>query len=175
MKLLIPVLLMAFGVQAAQSADVPPTVDSVRQVIRLTNPQQTLDAATAQLEESFRAGLDSELGNAPPTPAQEKIINDMQAKMAAVMKSELNWQNFEPAVIDMYRQAFTQREIDGMIAFYKSEAGAALLAKLPQLSRGMMQVMQQRTAKFAPQLVEIQHDAISQLRALKAEGEPPRT
>ena len=175
MKRLIPLLLMAFSVQAAQSADAPPTVDSVRQVVRLTNPQQMLDTATAQLEESFRAGLDSELGDAPPTPAQKTIIDDMQAKLAAVMKSELNWQNFEPAVIDMYRQTFTQREINGMIAFYKSDAGAAMLAKLPRLSQSMMQMMQERTAKFGPQLVQIQHDAISQLRALKTAGGAPQS
>jgi len=166
---------MAFGTPAAQSADAPPTVDSVRQLVRLTNPQQMLDTATTQLEESFRAGLDSELGSAPPTPDQQRIIDDMQAKLAALMKSELNWQNFEPAVIDMYRQTFTQREIDGMVAFYKSEAGAAMLAKLPRLSQSMMQMMQQRTAKFAPQLVQIQHDAIDQLRALKSAGEAPRS
>jgi len=174
MKRLILVLLMASGVPAAHSADAQPTVDSVRQVIRLTNPQQMLDTATAQLEESFRAGLDSQLGSAPPSPAQQSIIDDMQAKLAALMKSELNWQNFEPAVIDMYRQTFTQREIDGMIAFYKSEAGAAMLAKLPRLSQSMMQMMQQRTAKFAPQLIEIQRDAINQLRALRSAGEAPQ-
>jgi len=170
MKRFIPALLLAITVQTAQSADAPPTVDSVRQVIRLTNPQQTLDAATQQLEASFRAGVKAELGDAPPTPAQQKVIDDMQAKIVALMKSELSWANFEPAVIDVYRQTFTQREIDGMIAFYKSDVGAAVLAKTPKISQDVMQLMQQRSAKFAPQLVEIQRDAINQLRALKTGG-----
>jgi len=50
---------------------------------------------------------------------------------SGLVKEELNWATFEPMMVEVYRNTFSQHEVDGMLTFYRSEAGQAVIAKLP--------------------------------------------
>jgi uncharacterized protein len=85
--------------------------------------------------------------------------------MMAVLGEELDWNTLEPIYADIYTQSFTQQEIDGMIAFYKSEPGQAVLAKMPIVMQKTMQAMQARMASMMPKIEKIRLDAMTQLKA----------
>jgi uncharacterized protein len=44
--------------------------------------------------------------------------------------------------IRIYSEALTQQELDGMLAYYKTPAGEAVIKKLPRLSQEMSREMQ---------------------------------
>jgi hypothetical protein len=89
----------------------------------------------------------------------------MRAKMMVVLGAELDWNTLEPIYIDIYTQSFTQHEIDGMIAFYKSEPGRAVLAKMPLVMQKTMLAMQTRMTTMMPKIEKIRLDAVTQLKA----------
>jgi hypothetical protein len=61
------------------------------------------------------------------SPAQQKVIDALGVKVMAVTHKQINWAQVEPQLIEAYRNTFTQREIDGMLDYYRSPAGQANL------------------------------------------------
>ncbi len=57
---------------------------------------------------------------------QKGIIDGMKAKMVAVVDSMLDWDKLQPMYFRLYRQTFTQDDVDGMTAFYRTPPGQAL-------------------------------------------------
>jgi len=54
----------------------------------------------------------------------------MGREIGSLVKAELNWSAIEPVMIEVYRNTFSQHEVDGMLTFYRSEVGQAVIAKL---------------------------------------------
>jgi hypothetical protein len=52
-------------------------------------------------------------------------------------------------------EVFTEDELDGILAFYQSSAGKAMLQKSPQLMMRMMGAAQQQTADVTAEIKRI--------------------
>jgi hypothetical protein len=70
----------------------------------------------------------------------------------------------EPMYIREYSQAFSQAEIDGMLVFYKSDAGKAVTAKMPQLLQIVMQDVMTLLQGTLPKMRAISEKYIRQLK-----------
>ncbi|HET9329084.1 MAG TPA: DUF2059 domain-containing protein, partial [Steroidobacteraceae bacterium] len=77
---------------------------------------------------------------------------------------------FEPMMISVYQKTFTQKEVEGMKAFYRTPTGQSVIAKMPMVMQQTMQTMQGRMADTIPKIQEIQKDLAAQLKA-EREGE----
>nr|WP_277611070.1 DUF2059 domain-containing protein [Microbulbifer celer] len=75
----------------------------------------------------------------------------------------------EPLFTEVYQKSLTQSEVDGMLEFYKSKAGKAVVAKMPLIMQNTMTLMQQRMAGVAPKMQEIQATAMAKLQENKSE------
>jgi hypothetical protein len=82
-----------------------------------------------------------------------------------VLLEELDWSKLEPMMTEIYTKTFTQREVDGIVAFYRSEAGAAVISKMPVALQEVMQRTQARLRNLMPRLQQIQREAVQELRA----------
>ena len=71
---------------------------------------------------------------------------------------------------EIYRKSFSQSEMDGMLKFYKSPAGKAVIAKMPVVMQNTMQVMQGEMAEMMPKIQQLIADTTSQMQAL---DQPP--
>ena len=47
-------------------------------------------------------------------------------------------------IVQTYQHVFTQEEVDGLIAFYRSPVGRAWVAKMPQANQRLMELVQQQ-------------------------------
>ncbi|MBV8342155.1 MAG: DUF2059 domain-containing protein, partial [Gammaproteobacteria bacterium] len=170
MRFLPVVLLAILGSPAASAADVRPTPQSVRQLFELMHTSAVLDTVMAQIDTSAQAAMLQATAGEPPSEEQKRIMSDTQARVMALMKQELDWAELEPLMIEVYRDGFTQKEVDGMLKFYRSDTGQAVIAKLPVVMQGMMQRMQVRMQSLTPRVVQLEKDAIAQLRATARPG-----
>jgi hypothetical protein len=74
--------------------------------------------------------------------------------MTKLMREEMSWEKLEPMYYEIYQKALTQDEVDGMVAFYKTKAGQALVKKMPGL---MQEVMTSVQAKLGgPMMSKVQ-------------------
>ena len=174
MKRLFYVLLVTLlGLQTVIAAEIgtkenAATDAAIRELLVLTQSSKLVDGIKAQLDSTMKRSMEQALAGQKATPDQQKIIDGMQIKMQALFANGMKWEKFEPVFIDNYKKTFTQQEIKGMLDFYKSPAGHAVVNKMPELMQNTMQGMQANMSVILPKLQQLQQDTIAQLKAPKS-------
>jgi len=165
-KILAAILFVFIASLPALAVDAPPPSEaSIKELLSLTDRGKVVELMLKQMDAAMDASMREIAGDRTPTPEREKILADMRSKMVALFKEEMSPEVFEPMLVDVYRNNFTQQEVDGMLKFYKSDAGKAVLNKMPVVIQQTMQTMQGRWAAFASKMQEIMRDTTEQLKA----------
>ena len=159
--------LLSCGLGTAFAAEPPPSEASLRELMSVTRVQNMLKEATGQVDGYMENAMNEALEGTQISQEQRQIIDEMRTRIQTLLKESLQWKEFEPIVLDVYKRTFTQREVDGMIAFYKTEAGKALVEKMPLVTDNTMQAMQGRMAQLMPKLQQIQEETFTKLNAAK--------
>ena len=164
------VIALALACSAAFAADTTPTEASIKELLTLSDAPKLIDGIWAQIGGMIQQGINQSTQGQQVTPAQQAAIDKYKASTVAVMREELSWAKIEPMYIRIYQNSLNQEEIDGMIAFYKTPAGQAVVKKMPTL---MQQIMAEMPAMIGPLMQKMQPLA-QQLQAdMKAASEAP--
>jgi uncharacterized protein len=165
-------ILLALAVlgSAALSFGAPPSDASIKELLTLSEASKLLDSVKGQINGMSQNMMNKILHGQPVTPAQSAAFNKYFEKCNAVMTQELSWSTLEPIYTRIYRDTFTQEEIDGIIAFYKTPAGQALVKKMPVL---MQKVMAEMPTVMGPIMQKIQSLAGELMADLKAAEATP--
>jgi hypothetical protein len=147
--------------------DGPPTDASIQQLLTLTNARQMLDQMKGQMDSFMSAAMRDAQKDQPLTPERQAVLDRMKTKMTAVVVDMLNWDTLEPMYVRIYRTSLTQDELDGIIAFYSSDAGQAYIHKMPVIMQGLLTEMQGMIKPMQQKLVDIQQQAIQEMQAIK--------
>jgi hypothetical protein len=83
------------------------------------------------------------------------------------MKQELSWQKLKPLYVQIYRESFEQEEVDGLVAFYASPAGKAMLDKMPTVMQKSMAITQPLMQSLIPKMKSAMEEAMSEARLSK--------
>jgi uncharacterized protein len=161
-------LLMCCASPVAHAADTPASEASIKRLMEITNSKNMVDAMMAQMDGLMRNTMKQATNGQPLTAEQEAIMADMRTKVTALMKDELKWSTLEPVLVDVYRKSFTQQEVDGMLSFYQSPAGRAVIAKMPLVMQNSMQAMQGRMAALMPKIQQIVAQSVEKVKKLPA-------
>jgi uncharacterized protein len=102
------------------------------------------------------------------TPERAAILERMHAKMLAVWDDGLSPQSVQMMMTRLYQATYTQDEVDGLIAFYKTPAGQALINKAPLLLQNTMNEMRALMRPMMQQIAQIKRDGEQELKALPA-------
>jgi uncharacterized protein len=156
-SLLLLITLAAFCVQSHAA---PPSVESVEELLRLGGAESTLDAMYANLEQSMRAGMKQASADKQLSAEQEKVLEIAPKKFIAVMREEFGWPVMKSTYIQIYRDSLEQEEVDGLIAFYQSPAGAAFIKKMPVIVQRAMEASQAQLTTFLPKMQKAMEEAL---------------
>lgn len=162
------ILLAYLAMCPAIAAEAPASETSVRELLTITQSQKLVDGTMGQVDAMMQRSMKQALAGQTLTADQQRIMDNMRTKMIALFREDMKWETLEPMFIDIYKQSFTQKEVDGMLDFYKSEPGQAVIAKMPLVMQNTMQAMQGRMAVMLPKLQQLQQDAIAELKASRA-------
>src|SRR5690606_10993809 len=119
-------LLLGTRAMAAQPSDA-----SLRELLTVTNAQKLIDGTMRQMDGAMQAAMQQATQGKQLTPEARAAMEEMQGKAVALTKAELSWDVLEPMFLEIYRSSLSQEEVDGMLQFYKSDAGRATTATLP--------------------------------------------
>jgi hypothetical protein len=162
------ILLAYLAMCPAIAAEAPASETSVRELLTITQSQKLVDGTMGQVDAMMQRSMKQALAGQTLTADQQRIMDNMRTKMIALFREDMKWETLEPMFIDIYKQSFTQQEVDGMLDFYRSEPGQAVIAKMPLVMQNTMQAMQGRMAVMLPKLQQLQQDAIAELKASRA-------
>ena len=146
-KILFAVLLAFLVLTAAGHAraqETPPTERSVQQLLNLLDLKKMHEDFLKGIEASAQASMRQTVAQQNMGKIQEKAYADWVANTVAKLKQEMSVENLQAIYIESYRKVLTQQEVDGMIAFYSSETGKAVVAKMPVIMQQIAETMQRR-------------------------------
>ena len=148
----LALLFSVIGVKA-----VPPSDQSIEQMMTVMQVQKMLDQVMTQMEAGMRTGMEQSLQQSlqgkTPTEAQKAQIADFQKKISGKLKDELSYAKMKDIYLRVYQETFTQDEINSIIAFYGSPAGKAMVEKVPVAMQKAGSLMQ---ARIGPMTQKIQ-------------------
>lgn len=163
LRLLFAALL--FSTTTAALAAEPASEASIRALLAVTQARELLDGMSAQLEAQMNAGIVAALGERQPSPRQQQAIDRMKARMLVLLREELAWERMEPMHLRIYRETLTEDEVAGMLAFYRTPAGQALIRKMPLVMQKIMPEMQGVMASVMPKMQQIQREFMAEMQA----------
>ncbi len=155
----------------AGTPEAPASEASIRELMEITHSRKMLDDMMANVQVMLRKQIQQTAPENGLNEKQKQILNDMQEKTLKLFTDEMKWESLEPVFIDIYRKSFTQDDIDGLIAFYKSRTGQKMLSKMPMVMQNSMQIMQERMQSLIPKLQQIENDTQAQLKAAREQNQ----
>jgi len=161
---LILLLLGSTGAWAAPASEA-----SIKELLAVTQAPKLLEGVRGQFDSLMEHSIQNALNGRTPTEAQEQAITKMKNRMVALLQSELTWEKLEPMYLRLYAESFSEDEIAGMLAFYRSPSGQAVIQKMPVLLQNTMGEMQKMIAGVMPQMQKIQQDLVAELKAAGAQ------
>jgi uncharacterized protein len=166
--ILAALALCLLTASVATAAETPPSDASIRRLLAVTEAKKLIENASSTVDAGMQAAITQALGGKTLTAREQKVLDEMRTKMLAAFAETMTWESLEPLFVDVYRRSFSQSEVDGMLTFYESAAGKAVVAKMPLVMQNTMQAMQTRMAALGPKLAQIQKETIVQLQPAPA-------
>lgn len=168
-------LFLATWLSAAAPAlaqDQPADEAIIRELIEITESAKLLDGVYAQVDGMMAQAMTEAVGGRNISPQQQALFDEMRERVVAIFRESMSWATFEPMMIDIYRKSFTRKEAQGMLDFYRSDAGRAVIAKMPLVMQHTMAAMQDKMRTMMPKIQEVQKDILARLKALDQPAAP---
>jgi hypothetical protein len=134
----------------------------VEEFFRLTKMDELLRQSLTLATDQVKSGIIQQITGTKLPPEAQKGMSAFQDKVARVVTDALSWEKLKPAYLQLYVDAFSDGELDGIVAFYKSPAGQAMVAKTPALMQKASVVAQQRMAEAQPELQRLMKEFVAQ-------------
>ncbi len=148
--LAISVLLASYTLPV-WAEDAPASEASVREMLRITQAEQDYQDSMVQVQTHVLRLLEERMTTMPAKINTERL-RAFQANLVATLLEESSWDKMEQDYIHLYQHTFSQTEVDGMLTFYQSDIGRALVAKTPQLTRKSMEMATERLKQALPRV-----------------------
>jgi hypothetical protein len=169
--LLLAVLTFSPSTQAA-----PPSDQSIDQLLQLTKVAKLMDSVFDQMDGMIKTSLQQATKGKPLSADEQAIMDKQQAKMVSIMKEELSWDKMKDLYIQAYRETFSQEEINGLIAFYRTPVGQSFVSKQPELMKRSLTIMQQRMGPMMQRIQKMTEETALEMKKAKAGNSPgPKT
>lgn len=141
-------LALCLPVASVQAAD-PAKVDELLELMDIKkNVAQMQTMINQVMDEEFEARIASE----KLTPAQAARVRATNQVMKDNFAQIFAWEELGPEYRRIYADVLTDAEVEGAIAYYRTPAGAAMLAKTPELMQRSMVVGQNRAREAMPRM-----------------------
>ncbi len=172
----IPFLLAAALLlsAAAAHADDASKHAKVRELFQLTSMQNRVDQIRVSALAQARSIAAQQFASTGVSAQQDnKGVAVYYDKLNALVAESYNWTKLEPEYETVYADLYTEDELDGILAFYKSPVGQAYLSKTPEATRQVLQISKQQFDALTPQIEKLTEDYVAHLKAQpRSNGHP---
>jgi uncharacterized protein len=145
----------------------PPSDQSINELLDVMNMPRMMDQILTNMDQEIKSGmqrgLQQSLRGREPTAEQRAEVDKFQKKLMGIMRDELTFDKVKDIYVRVYRETFTQEEVNGLIAFYKSPAGKAYVEKVPSVMQRAGAEMQSRIGPMVQKLNIMQQEFLKDL------------
>lgn len=142
----------------------PASQESVESLLAATKVEAMMDSMYAGMEQMMRQGMKQATQGKPVSAEQQRVLDGFATRFVAVMRDDMGWQKMSPLFVQLYRDSFDQDEVDGMLAFYASPAGLAVVNKMPVVMQKSMALSQSLMQSLIPKMTAAMKDAMAEAK-----------
>jgi hypothetical protein len=150
---------------ASPTPSTPPSEASVKQLLEIAQARKLIDSVMTQMDNLMQQSIAQATQGQKIPPKVQKNIEARQTETVAMMKELLDWAKLEPMYVRSYQKTFSQEEVDGMVAFYKTPAGQAVIRKMPKVMQNTIEEMQQMMGPVMQKIQKTQQDVVAEMKA----------
>jgi hypothetical protein len=143
----------------------PASDASIEEYLKVSNAEQLIATMKQQMGGFIKNAMQQAVQGKALTPERQAIIDHMAQQMSDLMSDTLSWDTLKPLYMRVYHESFTQAEIEGIIHFYKTPAGKALINKMPVVMQNVMGEMQGLIKPMQQKMLQIQREAAEKIKA----------
>ena len=154
LRLAFLLTLVGVGCSLAQAVT-PEKQAKVEELLRVTKMDALLQQQLDMVGKQMNTAAAQQVGKGNMNADQQKRFNEFEAKVQSIVAGALSWDKIRPIYIKLYSENFTDSELDGVIAFYKSPSGKAFVEKSPQLMTQAMHELQPQMQQMQRQLQQV--------------------
>ena len=144
-----------------------PTDSSVDELLKCLQVDKLLTQALTQMTDGMSKAMDqrlqSTIGGRELTPPQRAAVERFRTTFARTIQDDLSVAKVRAIYMQCYKETFTQDEVDGIIAFYKSPPGLAVSEKYPQVMQKAQTMMQTRIGPMSTKVQVAMENMIKEL------------
>ncbi len=123
-----PILVVIVSAALAQGLT---KEQKIERILELTRSDAVLEQTFEQMR-TFSSQTASQAGQGP-SKEQVAIASDLMNKVFDLVRKRTSLAEARPRLVKIYNETYSDEEIDGMLAFYQSPAGRAVIQKGPRL------------------------------------------
>ncbi len=131
------------------------------ELIVLTNVESTINVMYDQMGKMTQ-GMSQQLGI---KPSESEFFEKYMARMFSLMKEEMNWEKMKEPTIEIYIKHYTEKELQDIVAFYKTKSGKSMVSKMPLVMEDSMVITQSILKDFLPKMQALTKEMKEELAA----------
>jgi uncharacterized protein len=140
--------------------------EKIEELLKLTNAE----AMSQQMYGQIRAMTTRQIDTMGVSEESKAAAARMIDKLMTELQDRLSWAKMKPEYVRLYDEVYSDEEITGILAFYKSAAGQAFVKKMPLLITKSMEMTQRQMHDLMPELQRITKEAAEKNKS----GEPKK-
>jgi uncharacterized protein len=149
-KPLFIALALALAAAAPAAAQPEPSASEMEAVRELLEVSRTRETFIRSMELGMEQGSGGQL-----PPEVKQVLREF-------LDEHFRYEDLEPEFIRLYADLYTEEELRGMTAFYRTPIGQRVIATSPDLAVGSQRIAQERLQAVMPQLMELLMQAMDE-------------
>jgi hypothetical protein len=159
----LPVALAIFFLTtSAALADEASKAKKIEEFFRLAKMDEMLRAVMSMSAEQMKSGFVQELTGVRVPPEKQKAVDEFIDRMNKVLMDALAWEKLQPEYVKLFAGAYSEQEVDDLIAFYRSPTGQAMVARSGPLMAKSSQIVQQKVMAAQAELQRLTREFTAQ-------------
>ncbi len=165
---LVPMALaatFAFAGALSARADAVTKQQKIEELFKLIRIDKSLQQVASQQVTQAQSLMKTMFPGVKLSADEQKDIDAFLQKIMAITQDAVSWPKLEPQFVDVYAGTYSEEEIDGMLAFYRSPTGTAMIAKQPEIITKSQAISQAQLATVQPKLREAVMQFVQEMSA----------
>jgi len=155
-------LVLSLAAASLLHADDASKAAKAEQYLTLMKVDETMKRSMDLVMNQMKSGMMQQITGQKLTEDQAKMTGEFGDKVFKLVSDALSWEKIKPDVVKLYADAYTEQELDAIIAFYRSPVGQSVVAKQAELQTKSGTMVQQRMAAVYPELQKLLKDFTAQ-------------
>jgi hypothetical protein len=166
-KIIIFIAIFYISLLVPINAGEAPSDSSIHELLKLTKEESTSGDLLENFASMFEDSMQEEKSGQSLNPDQKKIIENFKSEYIQMLKDLLSYKNMEKDYMSIYKNSFTQSEVDGMISFYKTDAGRAVIEKMPIAEEKIAKIVQSKIQALTPKVQQMEKETMEKVKSAR--------